>query len=356
VLASSPFGTLERSGQLLEYALVRDSVGAPVHYGNPTQSSDWDEVQAFCRSVYMPYRVRPLNRLSRPDATMISAKAGCVTMTRFSYGTGIYLDRFDPEAGNILVLNTLRGALDHQTDGGSVGTSAGESFVVDCSRADYWLEGDHEHMQLNLTIPHQLMEETAARWFGFVPDDRLWTRRVKIGGPRSAWPSLLDYAARALTTSGHISATAVLSRHIEEVLCIELLRQWATAAGIRLEDGARAAAPGYVRRAEEIMSAEARSAPTIGQVAQRVGVSGRTLSGGFLRFRGLSPRDFLAARRLDGLRADLIDAADDKTVSEIASDWGFVNFGALAGRYRARFGELPSQTRTRCSGTKPHRP
>ncbi len=340
---------------MLEHALVLDALGTPIQHGSKTRSADWDEVQAFCRSVYMPYRVRPLDRLSRPDATMISAKAGQVTMTRFSYGTGIYLDQFDPDAGNILVLNTLRGALDHQTDGGSVETGAGESFVVDCSRAEYWLEGDPDHMQLNLTIPHQVMADTAERWFGYIPDDRLWTSRVKIGGPQSAWSSLLDYAARAMTRAGAVSADAVLARHIEEILCVELLRHWASAAGLKLEDGARSAAPSYVRRAEEIMEAEAREAPTIGEIAQRVGVSARTLSGGFRRFRGLSPRDFLAARRLEGFRADLERLPPDRTVTGIAADWGFANFGALAGRYRERFGELPSQTRANSVGTaRPH--
>ena len=234
---------------MLDHALVLDALGKPIRHGNNTHSADWDEVQEFCRSVYMPYRVRPLDRLSRPDATMISARAGRVTMTRFAYGTGIHLDRFDPDAGNILVLNTLRGALDHQTAGGSVGTGAGESFVVDCSRAEYWLEGDPDHMQLNLTIPHQVMADTAERWFGFVPDDRLWTSRVKIGGPLSAWPALLDYAARALTREGAIASDAALARHIEEILCVELLRQWASAAALDLESGARCAArakPGWI--------------------------------------------------------------------------------------------------------------
>ncbi|MBY6162753.1 AraC family transcriptional regulator [Mameliella alba] len=335
---------------MLEHALLLDTVGAPIRHDAKTHSTDWDEVQAFCRSVYMPYRVKPLERFSKPDATMISAHAGRVTMTRFSYGTGIYLDRFDPDAGNIIVLNTLRGALDHQCDGGSVSTGAGESFVVDCSRTDYWLKGDPDHMQLNLTISHRVMAETAERWFGFVPDDSLWCARVKFGGPDSAWPALLEYAARALTRPGPVPADAALARHLEETLCVELLRQWATAAGLRLEDGARAAAPGYVRRAEEIIESEAREAPTIGDIARRVGVSARTLSGGFQRFRGVSPREFLAARRLEGLRAELETAPADLTVSQIAADWGFANFGALAGRYRERFGELPSQTRARSGG------
>ncbi|WP_172329697.1 helix-turn-helix transcriptional regulator [Mangrovicoccus sp. HB161399] len=332
---------------MLEDALLLDATGAPARHRGRTRSRDWDEVEEFCRQVYMPYRVRPLERGARPDATMIPARAGRVTMTRFSYGTGIHLDRFDPAAGNILVLNTLQGALRHQCDGGSVATGAGESFVVDCSRAEYWLDGGPDHMQFNLTIPHAAMEETARRWFGFVPDDALWAARVKIGGPQSAWARLLDYAVRTLAGAGDRPPGGALERHLEETICLELLREWAATAGVRLDGGARAAAPGYVRRAEEIMEAEAREAPVIGDVAQRVGVSARTLSGGFRRFRGISPREFLAARRLEGLRAELETAPPGRTVAEIAADWGFGNFGALAGRYRARFGELPSHTRAR---------
>jgi len=332
---------------MLEEALVLDAAGTPIRHDGRTHSDDWEEVQEFCRSVYMPYRVRPLERLARPDATMISAQAGRVTMTRFSYGTGIHLDQFDPEAGNILVLNTLRGALSHQSDGAPAETKSGESFVVDCSRTDYWLEGDGSHMQLNLTLPHAVMEEVAERWFGFVPDDALWTSRVKFGGPQSAWLRLLDYVARTLGTPLPVPPNGALGRHLEEIISLELLREWAGAAGVRLEQGARAAAPRYVRRAEEILEAEARDAPTIGEVAQRVGVSARTLSEGFRRFRGLSPREFLAARRLEGLRAELETAPPHRSIAEIAADWGFGNFGALAGHYRKRFGELPSHTRAR---------
>ena len=337
---------------MLEEALLLDATGSPASHRGRTRVDDWDEVQEFCRTVYMPYRVRPLERGSRPDSTMISAKAGRVTMTRFCYGTSIYLDRFDPEAGNILVLNTLRGKLSHQTGKAPASTAAGESFVVDCSRADYWLEGDADHMQFNLTIPHDVMAETAARWFGFVPDDRLWCSRIKFGGPNSPWLALLDYAARSIAGPGPLPAGGAMGRYLEEIICLELLRQWSTAAGVRLEDGARQAAPGYVRRAEEILEAEARQAPVIGDVARRVGVSARTLSGGFQRFRGQSPREFLAGRRLDGFRAELLAAPAGRSVSDIASDWGFVNLGALAGRYRDRFGELPSHTLARAEGRR----
>lgn len=313
-------------------------------------SSDWDEVNDFCRRVYMPYRVSTSGRLLKPNATLKLDDIGQIKVTRFAYGIPVHLDRFDPDAGNILVLTTLRGALRHkETETTEAETVNGSSFVVDCSRTDYWLRADEAHQQLNLTIPHDVMVEVAQRWLGFGPDDRLWTRRIGFGGTGTRWHALMGYLVQCLR-EGSVPAQSPLARHLEEMLCLDLLHNWAAGAGISLADGARSAAPRYVREAEALMEAEAREAPTIGAVAQRVGVSARTLSEGFRKFRGISPRDFLADRRLDGLRAALMAARAGDSVTAIATSWGYVNFGAMAGRYRERFGELPSATLARATG------
>ncbi|PIE14908.1 MAG: AraC family transcriptional regulator [Rhodobacterales bacterium] len=311
------------------------------------RSRDWDEVEEFCRATYMPYHAEPLENGTVPSATMYSQRAGRVTASRFAYGTGVHLRDFDPEAGNVLVLTTLRGAVSHHHEAHPATTCAGDSFVVDCARTDYWLNADADHLQFNFTIPHALLEETARKWFGFVPSNALWTRRVQFGGAGSRWMALLDYVAHSIGGPASDKNGDVTGRHLEEMICLNLLQEWAAGAGISLENGARAAAPHFVRRAEEILTAEAREAPAIGDVAQRVGVSARTLSEGFRRFRGMTPRAFLSDRRLEGLRADLLAASPETTVLAIASGWTFTNMGALAGTYRARFGELPSQTLAR---------
>lgn len=330
---------------MLETALLYDATGAPIQQDRRTHSDDWDEVQEFCRTVYMPYRVTPGGKLLKPDATMYAAQVGRITMTRFAYGVPIRLDDFDPDAGNILVLNTIKGGLRHLCDQtGPAETGAGDSFVVDCSRTDYWLEGDADHMQLNLTIPHDVMEETAERWFGFIPDNALWTRRLAFGGMQSSWIALLEYATRSIQMASDAVASGRMGQHLEEMLCLDLLRFWTAGAGINLDTGARNAAPRYVREAEVLMAELACEAPTIGQIAKMVGISARTLSSGFRRFRGTTPHAFLAARRLDGLRAALMAAGPQDTVSSIAADWGYVNFGTMAVNYRKRFGESPSQS------------
>jgi AraC-like DNA-binding protein len=330
---------------IFERALVSDAEGRPISQPGKTTSQDWDEVNDFCRRVYMPYRVRPLGHNLAPDATMRRARVGGIIVTRFAYGVPIHLDEFDPAAGNILVLNTLRGVLRHKLDSRSDAvTGPGDSFVVDCSRTDYWLDGDKDHLQLNLTIPHHLIAGVAHRWFGFVPDDRLWTRRLAFGGEGSRWQALLRYVVQSIRSDRGAASAGAMQRHLEEMICLDLLDAWAAGAGVRLADGARTAAPRYVREAEAILEREAREAPTIGDVAARVGVSARTLSNGFQRFRGISPRTFLRDRRLEGLKADLEAAGPGETVTSVATDWGVANLGAMAGAYRQRFGEPPSAT------------
>lgn len=316
-------------------------------------SADWDEVNEFCRRVYMPYRVQTSGRLIRPRATLQRAEVARIKVTRFAYGVPVHLDSFDPEAGNILVLTTLNGALSHkETETTAAQTGVGDSFVVDCSRTDYWLDASPDHLQLNLTIPHAVMAEVAHRWFGFVPDDKLWACRAGFGGAGSRWHALLGYLTQTIRSPGVLGTETPLARHLEEMLCIDLLHHWAERAGVELRHGARAAAPRYVREAEMLMESLAKEAPTIGEVARQVGVSARTLSDGFLRFRGISPRDFLRDQRLDGLQKSLLAAVPGDTVTSVAGAWGYVNFGAMAGHYRARFGELPSATLASAPGCR----
>jgi AraC-like DNA-binding protein len=47
------------------------------------------------------------------------------------------------------------------------------------------------------------------------------------------------------------------------------------------------------------------------------------------------------------VRADLLRADTDESVTRIAMKWGFRHLGRFAVGYRDRFGETPSQTRRR---------
>lgn len=306
------------------------------------ETRDWESVRTFCRDTYSAREIVPLVRNSKPDAVLKRLKNNDVTFSRFRFGVPTRAENYDRAAGNIIVVNTLQGSVRHPlTDRTHVETKAGESYVVDGSRADYWHVASGDDLQLNLTIPHQLMEDISERWFGFIPDDSLWKKRVVFGGADSVWFASLNYAVKS--ASDHSRCGHVIAKKIEELLCVELLHNWASGVGLRLEDGARAAAPRYVREAEKLMAEQADQNPALSDIAVQVGTSVRSLSAGFRKFRGITPYSYLKVQRLEKLNKALYEARPGETVASIAKSLGYINLGAMTADYRTRFGVNPTQ-------------
>src|SRR6218665_552839 len=97
--------------------LVTDATGAPSTRYRLVASPDWDEVQHWCRQVYMPYDASPTGAARQPDAVLDATRIGHFTLSRFSYGVPVHLTAFSAEAGTGMVLTTLRGAIRHWSSG-----------------------------------------------------------------------------------------------------------------------------------------------------------------------------------------------------------------------------------------------
>jgi AraC-like DNA-binding protein len=107
---------------------------------------------------------------------------------------------------------------------------------------------------------------------------------------------------------------------------------------------AQPAAPRHVIRAEELIRAHPEQPITIGDLTVASGVSAQALYEGFRRFRATTPTTMLRMVRLERIRAELKSAAPDEKITDIAYKWGIAHLGRFAAEYRARFGELPSET------------
>lgn len=106
----------------------------------------------------------------------------------------------------------------------------------------------------------------------------------------------------------------------------------------------RSIAPGHIRRAEAWIDAHANEAIGIAEMAAAAGVSARTLQEAFRRHRGVSPLQFLRARRLEIAHRKLLAAEPGATVASVAHSIGFCHLGRFAIEYRQRFHESPSDT------------
>ena len=99
-----------------------------------------------------------------------------------------------------------------------------------------------------------------------------------------------------------------------------------------------------IRRAERIISEEYDDGLSVAEMARRLQVSARTLQNAFEAVHGISPRSFLNAFRLERARDMLMHSRENRSIASIALACGFSHLGRFSAAYRARYGELPSET------------
>lgn len=75
-----------------------------------------------------------------------------------------------------------------------------------------------------------------------------------------------------------------------------------------------------------------------------MGVSERTLRNAFYKVRGMSPKRCMLRMRLVEAHEALRHRVGYTTVTEVATRCGFFELGRFAQRYKAAFGERPSDT------------
>lgn len=110
------------------------------------------------------------------------------------------------------------------------------------------------------------------------------------------------------------------------------------------EGEGRGSAEILVRRAREIVGDHPRRF-SVSKLSGELRVSPRTLHKAFFEVTGVGPHAYFLRQRLNAARHRLAAAdGQHETVTNIALELGFTELGRFAGRYRAFFGENPSQT------------
>jgi transcriptional regulator GlxA family with amidase domain len=109
--------------------------------------------------------------------------------------------------------------------------------------------------------------------------------------------------------------------------------------------GSAGSANDLVAHAERLALADLRTSLSIATLCRVMAVSERTLRKAFHKIHGLPPHRCLRTLKLSRARRELMLARGQSvTVTEIATDLGFVELGRFSVEYRRMFGESPSET------------
>ena len=99
-----------------------------------------------------------------------------------------------------------------------------------------------------------------------------------------------------------------------------------------------------VDMAEDMMRSRYSEPSSTRDVAFSLGVSTRRIQIAFLNARSSRPLDVLKSIRLQIVRDHLSNPAEQRTVTDIATECGFFHLGRFSIEYAKMFGGKPSQT------------
>jgi AraC-like DNA-binding protein len=169
-------------------------------------------------------------------------------------------------------------------------------------------------------------------------------------------PPAMAKLQRLHAAAGHLAETApevianLDAAHGLEQALIEAMVGCLSTGDTAEEHSARRRHDLIMRRFHRVIEEQSDQALYVPEICGMIGVADRTLRMCCHEQLGMSPKQFLLARRMHMVRRDLrVAAPASTTVTEVASRYGFWDFGRFAGAYRWQYDELPSATLARLS-------
>ena len=144
-----------------------------------------------------------------------------------------------------------------------------------------------------------------------------------------------------VTSQSSAKLAANAQAAVESDLALEVLQAFAT--GTPQPYVAASGRSRALKRALALMEQSSSEVITVEALCRESACSISTLERAFGEQFSVSPKQYLTAVRLNGVRQDL-QSGGASNVSDLASQWGFWHMSKFAADYKRMFGELPSQT------------
>lgn len=317
----------------------------PLHRFKLFHSSDLDYVRDRVARLYVPHRLELAGHRARLSAKMHSRRLSDIGISFLTYGDEVLI-----EPGTIntyfAVQIPLVGVAEIQCGGRQIESTPATASVIspDDHLAMRWFSGC---AQLVCRIERVALESHLAGLLGVGLTERL---RFDVAmdidrgpgiGVRSTIRELvtrLDRADEVMDHDGYV-------RQCEQLLMTELLLAQPNNYSHRLRTEPRPATSNHVRYAIDLLESHPEWAHTLGDLANQVAVSARSLQRGLQRELGTSFQQLLKDIRLRRIH-DELRAAEPHTVSvsDVMTRWRLPLKGRSFDAYRKRYGVTPLTT------------
>jgi len=204
--------------------------------------------------------------------------------------------------------------------------------------------GDREHGHVTLEFDVAFVQKTLSAIFeGAALRNIELSPQLSLASPAGQMLEAMAQAVGAGMRDASVRSDKSMALLGESILRLVLLN-FRHGLGDRLLRHQMNSTPRQIREALDFMHANMHQPLTLSDVAEAVGVSVRSLQYGFHRFRNVTPQAYLRQIRLEAVQAELSSPLNALSVKDVALKWGFAHMGHFAARYRAAYGEPPSET------------
>lgn len=305
------------------------------------------EAQESAKRVTAPHRLQVRGRAADFAADFRAVEIGSVTVGVIRYGADITIVRPGCDSF-VAVLMPLVGRLTVERHGREYVATPDRSMVV--------LSPGHGGTHMRWTPGTAVLAlkadsdelARALRWIAPLADSSPFTATsALVTGP--ALRPVLGTAQQF----AEVFARCGPNRHIPPPLGKQLREQalatmWLSVPNNHTDiiySAPPAKKASHVHRVTDLIATESGAEYTVIDLARAVNVGVRALELAFRRELDETPLHYLQRTRLERAHDDLRNGDPlECTVTEIAQRWGFAHLGRFAARYRAQFGELPSET------------
>lgn len=321
-----------------------DSVQLPLRSRIGFQSSNLGDFSRYLSGSYCTHSVFHKGKDQGVDARHHRVALGNVSLNYLQYGAEVEIDPGLFETFYMLEM-PFSGWTELDHCGRSVRNEVGTATIVSPTEkvCSLWSADCGQRM---VKISRATLELRAARML-----DRSLTHPVVFeplinlsSGAGESIVRLCNFLFDQHENDPGLLAERRVSEEVESALITMLLLGQPNNYSEAFRASASGAVPRHVRRALDYIEQNLREDICMETLIAISNVSARALYTGFERFIGTPPQLYIKNRRLEGVRAALMEATTPTTVSELALEWGFSHLGRFSSEYRRRYDEMPSET------------